>query len=165
MGYSRRLDLIERHTPTARRAVGAFVRRFPATAYLLDDLNSAADLALVLAVKKYMAGKVANLSGFLPYYVYTALWREVRAANVVYVPRGKQTKREPLTDYPYESETIDPDLVQQIANSCLDDTDRLIVALLSTGLNLAQVAGELEISERTVTRRRSALRRRMEGLE
>lgn len=165
MGYSRRLALIEKHTPTVRRAVGAFVKRYPATAYLVDDLNSAGDLALVLGVKQFMAGKVHNLTAYLRYTLENAFWNEVRASNVVRTPRGKTTRREPLGDYEYEHETIDPDLVQKIANACLDDTDRLIVALLSTGMTLTEVAEELEISQPTVTRRRSAIRRRLEGLE
>lgn len=165
MGYSRRIALIEKYTPTVRTAVGAFIARYPATVYLQDDLNSAGNLALVLAVKSYMAGKVHNLPAYLRYYLQNALWAEVRASNVVTTPRGKTTKREPLADYAYEHETIDPDLVQKIANACLDDTDRLIVALLSTGLTLTEVADELGITQPTVTRRRSAIRRRMEGME
>lgn len=170
MGYSRRLALIEKHTPMVRKTVGAFVNRYPCTAFLLDDLNSAADLALVLAVKKYMARKVHNIPAYLRYYLQNALWTEVRASNAIKTPRGKSMHRVGLSEVPeyacgYEHESIDADLVQKIANACHDDTDRLIVALLSTGLTLTAVADELGITQPTVTRRRSAIRRRLEGLQ
>ena len=167
MGYSRRLALIEQHAPSVKKMVGAFLCRRPNYSHLHDDLHSAAELALIEAVKRLMAGRVHNFPSFLRYYILNALWDEVRLSHVIEIPRRalshRMLARVPLTDYVAQRTALNADTVEAILRSCEDETDRTIVFMRAAGKSQYEVSKELGISQPHVCRRIQAIAERYDA--
>jgi RNA polymerase sigma factor (sigma-70 family) len=172
--------VITRALPWAKHIAKRYVKVNMDYRYLLDDLVSEAQLTLIKAIDDIVSGKrkrPKQLDRYLRKSMRLAVLNAAVNDRTVRIPRATLNRmhedevgqRIALEDVPEEflaSENHEDEIDRwdAILGSCLDDTDRAIVAMRRDGSVMQEVADALGLAEGNVSRRLSSIQSRMQDI-
>lgn len=144
--------------PFARSVAGRILRRRNGTVdYLEDDLKSAAALATVRSVDKYLAGNVqrSNLKGYLPFAVANEVENTLRLEQTMQTRYQDHApaRGEMPDDVAASTRSIGPG----IADAVPDVPDQRIIEDLLSRKRVGEIAASVGLSKKALWNRRLAI--------
>lgn len=142
----------------------ALVARFAKIDDVVDDLVSAAFLAIVQAVNRIAAGHLThdNVSPYIVTYIKGGLRKELAKRPVIYTPElaiKPMWQRVPLENVDASIPADNTlEVEEELASIVSDDTDIEIIRMRLLGYRAIHVAKELGISRGNVSRRITRIR-------
>lgn len=158
-------QLIFSFIPMVAKIVGAFIARNPHFREVEDDLGSVGTMKVIEAVDRF-EGKSKDSKHFANYVrisIVTGLTDFIRNNSVIRAPKDQWVtclRLGGIGDPPEAFRINGPRPTRDLAESCKDTTDEIILKMTLAGANRKQIAEHLCLTQKEVRARAGGILRR-----